>query len=685
MYLIQLPFAWGSPRWHPIQWDEYGVLPLPRTRYVLLQTLRTDEQAGFALLAQVARNPFQRWASQSALMAYLHTQPAPLAVLYRISTAPVLGQLSWIPLEKRDWDDLLPIATLLFADLERRIVTGFRPSFSGGSTRLALLLTHRMFDQRRTPLTAAAAMLYDMLDEARGAADNFALAKYEATYSTLHTYAGGREIATSLAWLDACLAARNLDAIAARAMQPPSQTLASPEQPLIRPAVCAALDQLATIAREVSGYQTATSRANRLAALARASDLLQELQQTIDSSVTTPEQYGLQRIVQQWQALVIAVGGDVASQNQRGPVANPYILNNPAESDGFVGREDILRRLEELWGSDANRQVPSVVLYGHRRMGKTSILHNLGTRFGSQTVVVDFNMQRVGTVRDNADLLYQLALALYDACTERGIAGLDEPQEADFPSDSPTRGFNRFLTRLDRVRGSYRFIITVDEFEKLEAQIDAGRLTPDLLDHWRGVYMTYPWLVMAFAGLYTLEERRHDYWNPLFGSVMAVRVSFLTPGATRQLITQPSPDFALDYDEDAIERIIALTGGQPFLVQLIGHSLVTRFNQQTYEAGREGERRFHLADVDAVINAPDFERDGDPYFTGVWRQAEREPAGQTAILAALAPHDGGLDRPALAAATGLPNDVLESALATLVQHDVITPSDTPAPDCYRFT
>ncbi len=470
---------------------------------------------------------------------------------------------------------------------------------------------------------------------------------------------------------------------AARADQPPSHTLASPTQPLIRSAVGAALDQLATIAREVRGYQTATSRANRLAALARASDMLQELGQTIEREVTTPERSVLQRIVQQWQHMVIVVGGDVASRALHGPVTNPYILNNPAEGDGFVGREDIMRRLEELWGSDAQRQVPSVVLYGHRRMGKTSILHNLGARFGSQTVVVDFNMQRIGTLRDDADLLYQLALALYDACEERGFTGIAEPQESDFPSDSPARGFNRFLTRLDQVRAGYRFIITVDEFEKLEEQMDKGRLTPDLLDHWRGVYMTYPWLIMAFAGLYTLEERRHDYWNPLFGSVTAVRVSFLTPGAARQLITQPTPDFALDYDEDAIERIIALTNGQPFLVQLIGHALVTRFNQQTYEAGREGERRFHLADVETAINAPDFDRDGSAYFLGVWRQAEREPAGQTAILTALAPHADGLDRHTLAAATALPDNTLDTALKTLAQHDVVR--HNPTTDCYTFT
>ena len=110
-----------------------------------------------------------------------------------------------------------------------------------------------------------------------------------------------------------------------------------------------------------------------------------------------------------------------------------------------------------------------------------------------------------------------------------------------------------------------------------------------------------------------------------------------------QLITQPSADFPLDYDTDAVEHIINLTHGQPYLIQLIGHGLVTRFNRQTFEEGIERERRFTLADVDAVISAPEFYRDGDAYFTGVWRQAEASPPpGQTPVLDVLADSETGM-------------------------------------------
>lgn len=453
-----------------------------------------------------------------------------------------------------------------------------------------------------------------------------------------------------------------------------SATLPLEVHPPLRPSVLAALARLGDVGSEVATYRDSTSRASKQAALLRATDALKDLGEQVGEQVAPPERSILRRIIQQWQDLIIEEGGAVGQTAVSGPVANPYILNNPVQGERFVGREDAMRRLEELWGPDG--QVPSVILFGHRRMGKSSILRNIGARFGARTIVVDFNMQRIGRVESNAMLLCYLAIEISDACGLHGVRGLAEPQEQDFPPGREQMAFTRFLRRLDQVREGRRFIIAVDEFEYIERQMDEERLTPDLLDFWRGSFMTFPWFVMAFAGLHTLNEMRHDYWHPLFGSVTAIQVSFLSEGAARRLITQPTNDFDVDYDEAALRAIIALTSGQPFLLNLIGHSLVTRFNQQTYEEGKERERCFRLADVEAVINAPEFSRDGDAYFGGVWRQAEQcEPPDQTAVLRALAPHEEGLPLPALARAAGVSEAQAGAALDTLRCHDVVTQRD----------
>jgi hypothetical protein len=354
------------------------------------------------------------------------------------------------------------------------------------------------------------------------------------------------------------------------------------------------------------------------------------------------------------------------------PVANPYVVGNPVKNHLFIGREDILRRLEELWM--VTGQPPSVVLYGHRRMGKSSILRNMGASLGSQVTVIDFNMQRVGLVANTGELLYNFALALYDGLSPAKQAQLGEPDEDKFSDRNPYTTLDRFLKQLDQVRAGQRFIIAIDEFELIEKAIKEKQLEPRLLDFLRSLIQTYSWFVLAFAGLHTLQEMTDNYWNPLFGSVTAIPVSFLSPNAAAQLITQPSPDFNLDYNSDAIQEIIRLTGGQPYLIQLIGHNLVTRFNRQTYEEGIERERRFSLADVEAVINAPEFYRDGNAYFNGVWVQAQMsEPPLQTVILDALSHRSLSLTE--IIEQTALNPNQVQEALSMLENHDVVRLQD----------
>jgi predicted Rossmann fold nucleotide-binding protein DprA/Smf involved in DNA uptake len=152
--------------------------------------------------------------------------------------------------------------------------------------------------------------------------------------------------------------------------------------------------------------------------------------------------------------------------------------------------------------------------------------------------------------------------------------------------------------------------------------------------------------------------------------VTAVEVSFLSREATRRLITQPAPDFPIDYDIASVEQIMALTNGQPYLVQLIGHSLVTAYNRQAFEEGIKREQRFTIEDIEAVIGTPEFYRDGNAYFNGVWIQAATtEPPGQTTILQTLSRTPLSLTE--IAAQTGIDPDQVRAALYTLQHHGVI--------------
>jgi hypothetical protein len=439
---------------------------------------------------------------------------------------------------------------------------------------------------------------------------------------------------------------------------------------LITPTLRQILVDLNQLAATTQGYATTTSPVTQRDVLLQANEQLEAIAARVQEHSEALGAFGplLLLLVTDWRQLLTSVGGDLAREEQVRPVSNPYVYGNPVLGGLFVGREDVMRHLQAEWGHDG--QCSSVVIYGHRRMGKSSILQNLGIgdRFGDRTIIVDFNMQRVGHVKSTGELLFYLALKLRDVCVARGLRGIEEPREDDFFRLSPYVTFDRFLFRLDRVRRGHRFIITVDEFEIIEKQIKEGRLEAQLLEHWRGVFTTYHWFIMAFAGLHTLEEMRHDFWSPLFACVHAIEVDFLSREAAEQLITKPSPDFAMDYTPQAVGRIAMLTGGQPYLIQLICHTLVMHFNKQVFEESLKRERCFTEADVEAVIETPEFKRESSAYFNGVWEQAE-ESREQTVVLKALS--RGNLSLFDIVMKTELRRPVVENALDILRRRKVI--------------
>ena len=208
-----------------------------------------------------------------------------------------------------------------------------------------------------------------------------------------------------------------------------------------------------------------------------------------------------------------------------------------------------------------------------------------------------------------------------------------------------------------------------------------GRIDASLTTYLRSIIQTIAWFVLVLAGHYTLEEKCHDYWHPLFASIKPGKISFFSPAATRLLLCEPSEGFRLTYTFYTIEEVVRLSNGQPYLVQLICQNLVTRCNRQVFELGQDSEQPISLDDLQAVIDSPHFFQDGSPSFKGIWMQAVDLPHGQQAILKALALESKDLQQ--LVAATGLSKDAAKEALRTLTADDVV--QRRPDDQRYGFT
>jgi AAA+ ATPase superfamily predicted ATPase len=181
-----------------------------------------------------------------------------------------------------------------------------------------------------------------------------------------------------------------------------------------------------------------------------------------------------------------------------------------------------MRQLQELWLMGKNLQ--SVVIYGHRRMGKTSILKNVSQVLGANVKVAYVNLLKVSWAENVSDIL--------TAITDQVSAVLDiEPPDDAQMADKPERTFERFLTQaIGALRKGEGLIIAIDEFEKIEELIKADKLNPGFMGYLRGLLQDSPKLAFAFAGLHTLQEMSANYFEPFFASVLPIKVDFFKPG-----------------------------------------------------------------------------------------------------------------------------------------------------------
>jgi Cdc6-like AAA superfamily ATPase len=346
------------------------------------------------------------------------------------------------------------------------------------------------------------------------------------------------------------------------------------------------------------------------------------------------------------------------------PIINPYTVGNPVVGDRFIGREDIMRQLEELWFGSTRTQ--SIVLYGHRRIGKTSILLNIITRIDSATCVAYINLQMCVGCNTLGELLLTITHELSK------VTSIEKPSDADLLK-LPEITFRRYINTISQT--NQKIIIALDEFEILESLISTGKISPTFLSYLHELIQLYPNLAFAFAGLHTLEQMTAYYFAPLFASFIAIRVGGLDPATTRQLLAKPDPDYPINFTEDLLDEAYNLTHGQPYLVNLLGFQLTHHYNTQVFEQNRPHEALFTLEDLTITLNSPGFFYDiGRYYFIGLWLQAAEHPPHQQSILQHLAHHPNQTS-PQISQALELPLNLTQISLDALKRNDVAEHSD----------
>jgi hypothetical protein len=550
--------------------------------------------------------------------------------------------------------------------------------------------------------------MYELLrDEATletGPIDEIKLAERFATYyEQVRIYPHGPEVADSFAVIDYALRAQSLTEIAELKNLTDFQNLSGLErETLLRPTVIEALKALGDISAEVALALSdqATLVGQQAAALNRAAGLLNDLVSYIEREVLPPERVLLTRVVRHWQSLLAEEQGRLGQEalqamspvirrtvgvaewkariGQRPalPFDNPYIAGNPVYPPLLVGRQDIFNRIDVIWSTKTNPD--SIILYGHRRMGKSSILRNLDQVARPSSLIVYADMAgETSFVESTTDLLLNLADQLYMVAHRTyPEASLVKPDINTY--NSPARAQREFSRLADQVRDVLQgqtIIFALDEFEAIERAVTKGQVDQEIYQFLRAKTQE-PQLTLLFGGLHTLDEMSRDYQQPFYGSYTNIRVSYLSPEAAWQLVTNPVETFQLNYEREAVEWIIAVTGGQPYLLQQLCRDALDHLNHELFDLRRERELVIGLADVEAALGN-DFFRRGMVYFDGVWSQASQPE--QQRLLQVAAQRDEPWTLAELARASGLQEEGLSRLLRWAERQDILARTEGAEP------
>jgi AAA+ ATPase superfamily predicted ATPase len=612
------------------------IIPLPYLNSRLKKWLLNDWNNGIYNVNQLLRYTMQFIPVVKAVNEALNTKP-PEQIIWSISQ---LTETIY------DWELIHFTSAALNDKLISRAIDDFILPFPGKQRLKRNLNTDTRID---TPYRAVAAGFWYLHEKQPFKA----VQAFEVVRSLLY----GEEMYILAITLTVFKYVENLDSIVN--LQIPT----FPTIDLLRPTTWQILDRFVKVIEDIKIINVSFSRVSRSSALNRA---LGELTTILNTADTLPEteQELIIDIAQNWQQQLLQIAGEVGEIVITKPVNNPYVIGDPVMGNLFIGREDIIRQLEELWLKGI--QVQSVVIYGHRRMGKTSILLNAANSLGNEVKVVYVNLLKLGNVTQGVG---EVLMAISDKISQ--VLNIETPNDDDLLR-LPERTFNRYFEKVIKDL-SGRLIIAIDEFEKIEELIKAGKISPDFMGFLRGLVQEDSQVAFAFAGLHTLDEMTANYFEPFFASVLPIRVGFLNRGATGQILANPAiEDFLLDYTPEALDKIYDLTYGQPYLVQLVGFHLVRLYNDFTFEQGKKRESVFTVEDVEAIVKKPEFFQRGSNYFNGVWGQAgENNDHIQQTILIHLAKDTTGLNVNELIELTGIDETDLQKALETLKRHDVI--------------
>ncbi|NEP63285.1 MAG: ATP-binding protein [Symploca sp. SIO2G7] len=375
-----------------------------------------------------------------------------------------------------------------------------------------------------------------------------------------------------------------------------------------------ALPLLLDIAASIRAAYDGTTPYRKVELLEQPITELSKLQGNLATGKLAKDAPLLGSITNKWLQILQDSRKTLAEEAANSPeIPNVYLAGNallPNDAkERFKGRQDIFRAIEDI---SLSAQPPVFLLYGRRRSGKTSALNYLPQKVGSDLIPLFVDVQSIAssTSYENIvnDLVDQIKSSAFNA---RNL--IFPHANADAISQDPFAGLQQWMSLVEKKISNKRFLLCLDEFERFE-EVIATTNSRNLLNFLRHVMQHRRQWILLFSGSHRLNELQ-PYWSDCLIGTRTLHLTYLQKSEAEELIQQPVTNFRDIYEPNAVEHILDLTNGQPYLIQLICSCIVDHLNRDIRQS--QVFRKATMQDVRDVV--PEVLEQGEGYFVEFWQ------------------------------------------------------------------
>ena len=255
---------------------------------------------------------------------------------------------------------------------------------------------------------------------------------------------------------------------------------------------------------------------------------------------------------------------------------SPYIPGMPVRTaEMFFGRQEVLDWITKNIGGAYQQNI--LVLYGERRVGKTSLLCQLESHPPTPRHICIFFTFELAAPRSVGKFLFDMASEIYRGLKKHDIV-IPRPTMQEYEAYAEDR-FRQFCEDLDGYVGERVVVLMMDEFGILIEKVHQGVLPADTLDYLRGIIQRTKHLTFIFVGAHLLRNMLQDEKSILFNMAKVYQIGYLSSGDAEQLIRRPVAGY-LDYADPVVKKILEVTACHPYFIQCICDELVKLAQQQ---------------------------------------------------------------------------------------------------------